>query len=151
MLLQCNNYAFVFDYLFARALVCVVYTFKKITPPLQYKLAWKDFSRAWIGIVVTAIGEDVSHTGQNSYRWGRLYRTHHSELPFVHWSHVMQHRYIRFTRWLQCLCWPTHKLGRNTEVGVRSITKKEATRLILIMTICSIGYCKSPQITEMWC
>ena len=37
------------------------------------------------------------------------------------------------------------------KVGVRSITKKEATRLILIMTICSIGYCKSPQITEMWC
>ena len=34
-LLQRNNYAFVFDYLFARALVCVVYTFNKITPPLQ--------------------------------------------------------------------------------------------------------------------
>ena len=33
MLLQRNNYAFVFDYLFARALVvCVVYTFNKITP-----------------------------------------------------------------------------------------------------------------------
>ena len=37
------------------------------------------------------------------------------------------------------------------KVGVRSITKEESTRLILIMTICSIGYCKSPQITEMWC
>ena len=35
------------------------------------------------------------------------------------------------------------------KVGVRSITKEESTRLILIMTICSIGYCKSPQITEM--
>ena len=34
MLLQRNNYAFVFDYLVVRALVvCVVYTFKKITPP----------------------------------------------------------------------------------------------------------------------
>ena len=33
MLLLCNNYAFVFDYFFARALVvCVVYTFNKITP-----------------------------------------------------------------------------------------------------------------------
>ena len=37
-LLQCNNYAFVFDYLFARALVvCVVYTFNKITPPSPIK------------------------------------------------------------------------------------------------------------------
>ena len=38
MLLLCNNYAFVFDYLFARALVvCVVYTFNKITPPSPIK------------------------------------------------------------------------------------------------------------------
>ena len=38
MLLQRNNYAFVFDYLFARALVvCVVYTFNKITPPSPIK------------------------------------------------------------------------------------------------------------------
>ena len=38
MLLQCNNYAFVFDYLFARVLVvCVVYTFNKITPPSPIK------------------------------------------------------------------------------------------------------------------
>ena len=44
----------------------------------------------------------------------------------------------------------TNRDGKQ-KVGVRSITKKEATRLILIMTICSIGYCKSPQITEMWC
>ena len=42
------------------------------------------------------------------YRWGCLYRTHHSELPFVHWLHVVQRRYIRFTRWLQWLCRPTH-------------------------------------------
>ena len=36
MLLQRNNYAFVFDYFFVRALVvCVVYTFNKITPHLQ--------------------------------------------------------------------------------------------------------------------
>ena len=35
------------------------------------------------------------------------------------------------------------------KVGVRSITNKGSTRLILIMTIYSIGYCKSPQITEM--
>ena len=33
--------------------------------------------------------------------------------------------------------------------GLGASPKKEATRLILIMTICSIGYCKSPQITEM--
>ena len=69
------------------------------------------------------------------YRWGCLQRAYHSELPFVRWSHVVQRRYIRFTRWLQWLCWPTHELGRNTEVGVRSITQKEATRLIYIMTM----------------
>ena len=69
------------------------------------------------------------------YRWGCLYRTHHSELPFVHWSHVVQRRYIRFTRWLQWLCWPTCELGRNTEVGIRSTTKKEVTRFIQIMTM----------------
>ena len=69
------------------------------------------------------------------YRWGCLYRTHHSELPFVHWLHVVQRRYIRFTRWLQWLCWPTYELGRNTEVGVRSTIKKEVTRFIQITTI----------------
>ena len=37
------------------------------------------------------------------------------------------------------------------KLGLGASPKKEATRLILIMTICSIGYCKSPQITEMWC
>ena len=35
------------------------------------------------------------------------------------------------------------------KLGLGASPKKEATRLILIMTICSIGYCKSPQITEM--
>ena len=38
----------------------------------------------------------------------------------------------------------TQKLGLGA-------SPKKTTRLILIMTICSIGYCKSPQITEMWC
>ena len=43
-LLQCNNYAFVFDYLFARALVvCVVYTFNKITPPSPIKTGVERF------------------------------------------------------------------------------------------------------------
>ena len=69
------------------------------------------------------------------YRWGCLYRTHHPELPFVHWLHVVQRRYIRFTRWLQWLCWPTHELGRNTEKWIRSAIKKEITRFIQIMTM----------------
>ena len=43
MLLLCNNYAFVFDYLFARALVCVVYTFNKITPPSPIKTGVERF------------------------------------------------------------------------------------------------------------
>ena len=38
----------------------------------------------------------------------------------------------------------TQKLGLGA-------SPKKNTRLILTMTICSIGYCKSPQITEMWC
>ena len=38
------------------------------------------------------------------------------------------------------------------KLGVRSATKKGITRFILIIkreAICSVGYCKSPQITEM--
>lgn len=66
---------------------------------------------------------------------------------------VVQRRYIRFTRWLQWLCWPTYELGRNTEVGARSTVKKEVTRFIQITTMrgdFSVGYSKSPLITEMW-
>ena len=38
MLLQCNNYAFVFDDLFVRALVvCVVYTFNNFAIPRNHK------------------------------------------------------------------------------------------------------------------
>ncbi len=37
------------------------------------------------------------------------------------------------------------------KLGLGASPKKEATRLILIMTICSIGYHKSPQIIEMRC
>ena len=44
MLLLCNNYAFVFDDLFVRALVvCVVYTFNKITPPSRIKTGIERF------------------------------------------------------------------------------------------------------------
>ena len=44
MLLLCNNYAFVFDDLFVRALVvCVVYTFNKITPPSPIKTGIERF------------------------------------------------------------------------------------------------------------
>ena len=43
MLLQRNNYAFVFDDLFVRALVCVVYTFNKITPPSLIKTGMERF------------------------------------------------------------------------------------------------------------
>ena len=44
MLLQRNNYAFVFDYFFVRALVvCVVYTFNKITPPSPIKTGIERF------------------------------------------------------------------------------------------------------------
>ena len=32
----------------------------------EQNLQLKDFSRAWIGMVVATIGENVSHTGQNS-------------------------------------------------------------------------------------
>ena len=35
--------------------------------------AVKDFSRAWIGMVVATIGENVSHTGQNSLLPMRLF------------------------------------------------------------------------------
>ena len=38
----------------------------------QY-LPLKDFSRAWIGMVVATIGENVSHTGQNSLLPMRLF------------------------------------------------------------------------------
>ena len=44
MLLQRNNYAFVFDDLYVRALVvCVVYTFNKITPPSPIKTGVERF------------------------------------------------------------------------------------------------------------
>ena len=36
-------------------------------------LPLKDFSRAWIGMVVAIIGENVSHTGQNSLLPMRLF------------------------------------------------------------------------------
>ena len=39
---------------------------------VQY-LSLKDFSRAWIGMVVATIGENVSHTGQNSLLPMRLF------------------------------------------------------------------------------
>ena len=38
------------------------------------------------------------------------------------------------------------------KLGVRSATKKEGTRFILVIkreTICSVGYCKSTQIAEI--
>lgn len=39
----------------------------------EQNLPLKDFSRAWIGIVVATIGENVSHTGQNSLLPMRLF------------------------------------------------------------------------------
>ena len=85
MLLQRNNYAFVFDYLFARALVvCVVYTFNKITPPSPIKTGVERFlaSMYW-NCCGSYRRECVAH-------WTKLLPmrlfipNHHSELPFVH-------------------------------------------------------------------
>lgn len=39
----------------------------------EQNLQLKDFSRAWIGMVVATIGENVSHTGQNSLLPMRLF------------------------------------------------------------------------------
>ena len=39
----------------------------------EQSLQLKDFSRAWIGMVVATIGENVSHTGQNSLLPMRLF------------------------------------------------------------------------------
>ena len=39
----------------------------------EQNLPLKDFSRAWIGMVVATIGENVSHTGQNSLLPMRLF------------------------------------------------------------------------------
>ena len=41
-------------------------------------LPLKDFSRAWIGMVVATIGENVSHTGQKSLLPMRLFTTNPS-------------------------------------------------------------------------
>ena len=47
------------------------------SPQGQY-LPLKDFSRAWIGMVVATIGENVSHTGQKSLLPMRLFTTNPS-------------------------------------------------------------------------
>ena len=39
----------------------------------EQSLPLKDFSQAWIGMVVATIGENVSHTGQNSLLPMRLF------------------------------------------------------------------------------
>ena len=44
----------------------------------EQNLQLKDFSQAWIGMVVATIGENVSHTGQNSLLPMRLFITNPS-------------------------------------------------------------------------
>ena len=51
----------------------------------EQNLQLKDFSRAWIGMVVATIGENVSHTGQDSLLPMRLFIPNPSlRTSFVH-------------------------------------------------------------------
>ena len=51
----------------------IIEAVKRVEERKKQKLPLKDFSRAWIGMVVVTIGENVSHTGQNSLLLMRLF------------------------------------------------------------------------------
>ena len=51
----------------------IIEAVKRVEERKEQKLPLKDFSRAWIGMVVVTIGENVSHTGQNSLLLMRLF------------------------------------------------------------------------------
>ena len=68
-------------------------------------------------------------TGEEA-TWSSIHRQRHWQLSRFCWPYVMQCRYIRFARWLQWVCWPTYKLGRNTKSEIGCGSKKKAKRLV---------------------
>ena len=51
----------------------IIEAVKRVEERKEQKLPLKDFLRAWIEMVVATIGENVSHTGQNSLLLMRLF------------------------------------------------------------------------------
>ena len=100
----------------------------------QY-LPLKDFSRAWIGMVVATIGENVSHTGQNSLLPMRLFIPNPSfRTSFRSLTTCRADTYVSLGGSNGCADQLTNWDG-HTEVWIRNTTKKDVTRFIQIMTM----------------
>ena len=120
----------------------------------QY-LPLKDFSRAWIGMVVATIGENVSHTEQNSLLPMRLFipnpsfRTSFRSLTTcrvtqIHTCHLAAPMVVltnsRIGTEHRSLDWEHHQKRRH-----KVYPDNDNERRFLALVI----YCKSPQITEI--
>lgn len=66
------------------------------------------------------------------HKWSSVHRQCHWQVPCFRWPHGMQRRHIRLAWWLQWMCRPTHKLGRNTKGRIGCGSKKRAKRLLAI-------------------
>ena len=98
----------------------------------QY-LQLKDFSRAWIGMVVATIGENVSHTGQNSLLPMRLFipnpsfRTSFRSLITCRAAQIHTFHSVAPMVVLTNL-----RIGTEHRSWVRNTIKKEVTRAVTI-------------------